>query len=152
MCLGKSKAVRNLLKVRWGEDLGAPKTFFFPTLFRAGFEPLRGRATPKDPSRPNSYCRNSFPFSGLRQIKKGTMALKTVSYPLFATIALLSVSTSLLAQDDDTQISGKVLTPFGYRDSANVHQIPQDYDLIQMPDGHMRTQNRVTGGRTDLVH
>ena len=81
---------------------------------------------------------------------KGTMALKTVSYPLFATIALLSVSMSLLAQDG-TQISGKVLTPFGYRDSANVHQIPQGYDLIQMPDGHMRMQDRVTGTHLDFA-
>jgi hypothetical protein len=79
------------------------------------------------------------------------MALKTVRYPLFATIALLSVSTSWLAQDE-IRISGKVLTPFGYRDSANVHQIPQGYDLIRMPDGHLRMQNRVTGGGTDLVH
>src|SRR5260370_16399646 len=135
---------------RWGEDLGAPKTSFFPTFLRAGFEPLRGHATPKDSSRPKSYCPNPFPFSSLRQSKNGTMALTTVSYPLFATIALLSVSTSLLAQDD-TQISGKVLTPFGYGDSANVQQIPQGYDLIQMPDGHMRMQNRVTGAPLDFA-
>ena len=30
---------------RWGEDLGAPKTSFFPTFLRAGFEPRRGRPT-----------------------------------------------------------------------------------------------------------
>src|SRR5258707_9919449 len=33
------------LRSRWGEDLGAPKTFFFPTFLRAGFEPRRGRPT-----------------------------------------------------------------------------------------------------------
>ena len=31
--------------MRWGEDLGAPKTSFFPTFLRAGFEPRRGRPT-----------------------------------------------------------------------------------------------------------
>src|SRR5260370_47753 len=32
-------------KNRWGEDLGGPKTSFFPTFLRAGFEPRRGRPT-----------------------------------------------------------------------------------------------------------
>jgi hypothetical protein len=32
-------------KSRWGEDLGAPKTTFFPTFLRAGIEPRRGRPT-----------------------------------------------------------------------------------------------------------
>jgi hypothetical protein len=32
-------------RFRWGEDLGAPKTSFFQTFLRAGFEPRRGRPT-----------------------------------------------------------------------------------------------------------
>src|SRR5260221_3262435 len=33
------------LRSRWGEDLGALKTFFFPTFLRGGFEPRPGRPT-----------------------------------------------------------------------------------------------------------
>jgi hypothetical protein len=76
------------------------------------------------------------------------MLLKTVGYSLAAGIALLSLSTALVAQDA-TKAPTQVLTPFGYRDAANVHLVPPDNDLITMPDGHIRMQNRVTGSYID---
>jgi hypothetical protein len=78
------------------------------------------------------------------------MLLKTVEYHFTAAgMLLLSLSTCLAAQDA-TQ-SSQVLTPFGYRDSANVHQIPDGYDLITMPDGHIRMQNRTNGAHLDFA-
>ena len=44
----------------------------------------------------------------------------------------------------------QVLTPFGYRDSANVHRVPEGYELIRMPDTHIRMHNPKTGDYTDF--
>jgi hypothetical protein len=78
------------------------------------------------------------------------MVLKTVGQLFSAGIFLLASSTPLTAQNA-TSISKQVLTPFGYRDAANVHQIPSGYDLIKMPDGHIRMQNRVAGAHIDFA-
>jgi hypothetical protein len=60
------------------------------------------------------------------------------------------LTTPLVAQDVN-QGSTKVLTRMGYRDRAHVHQIPEGYDLIRMPDGHMRAENTVTGNYIDFA-
>jgi hypothetical protein len=78
------------------------------------------------------------------------MLLKTLGYHFSVAIVVLSLSTPLVAQDV-TQDSTKVLTPMGYRDRAHVHQIPEGYDLIRMPDGHMRAENAVTGNYIDFA-
>ena len=78
------------------------------------------------------------------------MSLKTLAYHFSAAIVTLSLSTPLIAQDV-TQGATKVLTPLGYRDRAHVHQIPEGYDLIRMPDGHMRAENAVTGDHIDFA-
>jgi hypothetical protein len=44
----------------------------------------------------------------------------------------------------------QVLTPFGYRDAANVHLVPPGFDLTAMPDGHIRMANAATGARVDF--
>jgi hypothetical protein len=77
------------------------------------------------------------------------MLLKTISYQLAAGIALLSLSSALKAQDTAPS-SKQVLTPWGYRDSANFHQIPDGYDLTIMPDGHVRLENPTTGDHIDF--
>jgi hypothetical protein len=77
------------------------------------------------------------------------MSLKTISYPLAAGIAVLSFSSALKAQDA-TSSSKQVLTPWGYRDSANVHEIPDGYELAIVPDGHARMENPVTGDKVDF--
>ena len=70
------------------------------------------------------------------------MSLKTVGHALSAGIALLVLSTPLMAQKAAT--SKQVLTPVGYRDAANVHFVPPGYNLTTMPDGHIRMENPVT--------
>jgi hypothetical protein len=77
------------------------------------------------------------------------MLLKIVSYHLAAGIALLALSSTLKAQDPAPS-SKQVLTPWGYRDSANFHEIPDGYDLAVMPDGHVRLDNPTTGDHTDF--
>jgi hypothetical protein len=77
------------------------------------------------------------------------MLLKTISYHLAAGITLLAFSTALKAQDVASS-SKQVLTPWGYRDSANFHEIPDGYDLAIMPDGHVRLENPTTGDKVDF--
>jgi hypothetical protein len=77
------------------------------------------------------------------------MLLKTINYPLAAAITFLSLSSALKAQDAASG-SKQVLTPWGYRDSANVHQIPDGYELTVMPDGHVRMENPTTGDKIDF--
>jgi hypothetical protein len=77
------------------------------------------------------------------------MLLKTVGHFLSAGIFLLALSTPSMAQDA-TPTSKPVLTPFGYRDAANVHFVPPGYSLTTMPDGHIRMENPVTGARVDF--
>jgi hypothetical protein len=67
--------------------------------------------------------------------------------PVGAILVLLS--RSVMAQDIVPQAS-QVLTPFGYRDKATVHQVPNGYQLNRMPDGHFRMQNRSTGDHIDF--
>lgn len=78
------------------------------------------------------------------------MLLKTIGYSLSAGLMLLSLSAVALAEDA-AQNTKWVLTPLGYRDSANVHHIPDGYDLARMPDGHMRAENSVTGDHIDFT-
>jgi hypothetical protein len=77
------------------------------------------------------------------------MLLKTINYPLAAAITFLSLSSALKAQDPASG-SKQVLTPWGYRDSTNVHQIPDGYELTVMPDGHVRMENPTTGDKIDF--
>jgi hypothetical protein len=77
------------------------------------------------------------------------MLLKTISYHLAAGIVLLSLSSALRAQDAASS-SKQVLTPWGYRDSADFHEIPDGYDLAIMPDGHVQLANPTTGDHIDF--
>ena len=62
---------------------------------------------------------------------------------------LLFLSGSVMAQNLAPQAS-QVLTPFGYRDKATVHQVPEGYNLNRMPDGHFRMENLSTGDHIDF--
>jgi hypothetical protein len=75
--------------------------------------------------------------------------LKTIGHTTLAGIALLTLSTALIAQDV-VNTPAQVLTPFGYRDAANVHLVPPGFDLTAMPDGHIRMANAVTGASVDF--
>jgi hypothetical protein len=77
------------------------------------------------------------------------MLLKTTHHSLIAGIAVISLSTALEAQDAVSS-SKQVLTPWGYRDAARFHEVPDGYDLTIMPDGHVRMENRSTGDRIDF--
>lgn len=77
------------------------------------------------------------------------MLPKTIRCHLAAGIAVISLSTQLEAQDPAAS-SKQVLTPWGYRDGAHFHQIPDGYDLAIMPDGHVRMENRTTGDHIDF--
>jgi hypothetical protein len=68
---------------------------------------------------------------------------------LTAGAILLVLSRSVMAQNVAPQ-SSQVLTPFGYRDKATVHQVPQGYNLNRMPDGHFRMENPSTGDHIDF--
>jgi hypothetical protein len=88
-------------------------------------------------------------FSVTSRANEITMSLKTIDYHFTAAgMLLLSLSTYLAAQDA-TQ-SSQVLTPFGYRDSAHVHHVLAGYDLVAMPDGHIRMENATTGDYIDF--
>jgi hypothetical protein len=78
------------------------------------------------------------------------MLLKTAGYFLFGAISWFALSTAVPAEEA-SKTSTWVLTPLGYRDSANVHYVPDGYDLVLMPDGHMRAENTVTGDHIDFV-
>ncbi|MFY9988503.1 MAG: hypothetical protein WAK31_27365 [Chthoniobacterales bacterium] len=77
------------------------------------------------------------------------MLLKTIGYHLAGGLILVCLPTVLLAEDA-AQTSMQVLTPFGYRDRANVHEVLPGYDLIRMPDGHFRMENPTTGDHVDF--
>ena len=77
------------------------------------------------------------------------MLLKTIGYCLAGGFILVSLPTVMLAEDA-AQTSTQVLTPFGYRDRANVHEVLPNYDLIRMPDGHFRMENPTTGDHVDF--
>jgi hypothetical protein len=78
------------------------------------------------------------------------MSFKSVGHCLFAGGVLLSLSLPFATQSAVAQDATQVLTPLGYRDKANVHKVPRDYDLIRMPDEHIRMQNRITGHYIDF--
>ncbi len=77
--------------------------------------------------------------------------LKTIGHTLLAGTALLTLSTALMAQDV-VNTPAQVLTPFGYRDAANVHLVPPGFDLMAMPDGHIRMANAATGARSIFLN
>jgi hypothetical protein len=76
--------------------------------------------------------------------------MKMVLYIVATALVLLFVTAPSKAQDA-VQNSAQVLTPSGYRDRANVHQIPSGYRLIRMSAGHMRAENPVTGAVIDYA-
>jgi hypothetical protein len=78
------------------------------------------------------------------------MLLKTIGYHISAGVILFSLSTALVPQNAAAQSSTQVLTPFGYRDAANVHFVPQGFSLTTMPDGHIRMENPKTGAHVDF--
>jgi hypothetical protein len=63
---------------------------------------------------------------------------------------IFSFSIWFAVQDVAAQGATQVLTPFGYRDSTKVHRVPEGYELIRMPDTHIRMQNPKTGDYTDF--
>ena len=77
------------------------------------------------------------------------MLAPVIGYRLSIVIILLSLSTTLIAQQT-VQHGTQVLTPFGYRDRANVHRVLPDYELSIMEDEHIRMQNPTTGDYLDF--
>jgi hypothetical protein len=69
---------------------------------------------------------------------------------LLAGGVIFSFSFWLAMQDVVAQGATQVLTPFGYRNSANVHRVPEGYELLRMPDTHIRMHNPKTGDYTDF--
>ena len=69
---------------------------------------------------------------------------------LFAGGALLSFSLLFVVQGAIAQGVPQALTPFGYRDRAKVHRVPEGYELISMPDTHIRMHNPTTGDVIDF--
>ena len=69
---------------------------------------------------------------------------------LFAGGALLSFSLLFVVQGAIAQAVPQALTPFGYRDRAKVHRVPEGYELISMPDTHIRMHNPTTGDVIDF--
>jgi hypothetical protein len=78
------------------------------------------------------------------------MLMKIISYPLAAGTTLLSLSSALKTQDAAPSPK-QFLTPWGYRDSANFHDVPDGYELATMPDGHVRIENPTTGDKVDFA-
>ena len=68
----------------------------------------------------------------------------------FAGGVILSFSLLFAVQVATAQGSTQALTPFGYRDRANVHRVPDGYELISMPDTHIRMHNPTTGDYIDF--
>jgi hypothetical protein len=77
------------------------------------------------------------------------MLSHVIGYRLSIVSVFLSLSTALIAQQT-VQHGTQVLTPFGYRDSANVHRVLPNYELNIMADGHVRMQNPSTGDYVDF--
>lgn len=78
------------------------------------------------------------------------MILSRDGHRLLAGGLILSLSLLFAMQDAAAQGATQVLTPFGYRDSAKVHRVPEGYELIRMPDTHIRMHNPKTGDYTDF--
>ena len=76
------------------------------------------------------------------------MLSHVIGYRISIVAVLLSLSTALIAQQI-VQHGTQVLTPFGYRDSANVHRVLPNYELSVM-DGRIRMQNSTTGDYVDF--
>jgi hypothetical protein len=78
------------------------------------------------------------------------MVLNVAGHRLFAGWVLLCLSLPFSIQDAAAQGDVKVLTPVGYRASANVHRVLPGYDLVRMPDEHIRMENPITGDHIDF--
>jgi hypothetical protein len=81
---------------------------------------------------------------------KVLMLFSQAGYRLLAGGLILSLSLLLAMQHVVAQDATQVLTPLGYRDRANVHRVPEGYELIRMPDTHIRMHNPKTGDFTDF--
>ena len=75
---------------------------------------------------------------------------KSVRYSGSAVGVLLYLSLGVMAQDASQPAEPKVLTPFGLRDRSTVHEVPKDYQLERMDDGHIRMHNPITGDYQDF--
>jgi hypothetical protein len=75
----------------------------------------------------------------------------SVGRRLLAGGAFLFIWLAFAMQDAIAQDSNQVLTPLGYRDRANVHQVLPGYDLLRMPDEHIRMENPTTGDHVDFA-
>lgn len=78
------------------------------------------------------------------------MLIDSIGHHLLVGGALLFLSLPFGMQDAAAQGTTQVLTPFGYRDSTNVHRVLPGYDLVRMPDEHIRMENRKTGDHIDF--
>jgi hypothetical protein len=78
------------------------------------------------------------------------MLSHVIGYRLSTVSILLALSTALITQQT-AQAGTQVLTPFGYRDSANVHRVLPNYELSIMADGRIRMQNPTTGDYVDFA-
>src|SRR6202000_3376 len=63
---------------------------------------------------------------------------------------IFSISFGFAMQNIAAQGATQALTPFGYRETANVHRVPEGYELMRMPDTHIRMHNPKTGDYTDF--
>jgi hypothetical protein len=77
------------------------------------------------------------------------MLFSSTGFRFAMAIIMIALPTELIAQDGAQQAT-KVLTPFGYKDSAKVHRVPAGYNLNTMSDGHVRMENRTTGDHVDF--
>jgi len=64
---------------------------------------------------------------------------------LATAVIAIAVPAALMAQQPT-----KVLTPFGYKESAKVHRVPAGYNLNIMSDGHVRMENPTTSDHVDF--
>jgi hypothetical protein len=78
------------------------------------------------------------------------MLFRNLGQRLLAGGFLLCLSVPFGTQRVAAQTSAQVLTPFGYRDRANVHLIFPGYELNRMADQHIRMQNPKTGEHIDF--
>jgi len=78
------------------------------------------------------------------------MLFRSAGRRLLAGGVILSLALPFVTQDAAAQGTTQVLTPFGYRDSANVHHVPNGYELVTMPDEHIRMQNPTSGDYIDF--
>ena len=78
------------------------------------------------------------------------MLFRRAGNPLFAGGVILSFSLLFAVQHANSQGVTQALTPFGYRDRAKVHRVLEGYELISMPDTHIRMHNPTTGDYIDF--